>query len=55
MPVPAAAVLLVTLPMLSLPSLLMVRSVVPRRVLERTAAAALGVGLLAAVVAPALA
>ena len=55
MPVPAAAVLLVTLPMLNLPSLLMVRSVVPRRVLERTAAAALGVGLLAAVVAPALA
>ena len=55
MPVPAAAVLLVTLPMLSLPSLLMVRSVVPRRVLERTVAAALGVGLLAAVVAPALA
>ena len=55
MPVPAAAALLVTLPMLSLPSLLMVRSVVPRRVLERTAAAALGVGLLAAVVAPAFA
>ncbi len=55
MPVPAAAALLVTLPMLSLPSLLMVRSVVPRRVLERTAAAALGVGLLAAVVAPVLA
>ena len=55
MPVPAAAVLLVTLPMLSLPSLLMVRSVVPRRVLERTVAAALGAGLLAAVVAPALA
>ena len=55
MPVPAAAVLLVTLPMLSLPSVLMVRSVVPRRVLERTAGAALGVGLLAAAVAPALA
>jgi len=55
MPVPAAAVLLVTLPMLSLPSVLMVRSVVPRRVLERTAGAALGVGLLAAAVAPVLA
>jgi uncharacterized membrane protein YraQ (UPF0718 family) len=55
MPVPVAAVLLVTLPMLSLPSLLMVRSVVPRRVLERTVGAALGVGLLAALVAPALA
>ena len=54
MPVPAAAVLLVTLPMLSLPSVLMVRSVVPRRVLERTAGVALGVGLLAAVAAPAL-
>jgi uncharacterized membrane protein YraQ (UPF0718 family) len=53
MPVPVAAVLLVTLPMLSLPSVLMVRSAIPRRVLERTAAAALGVGLLAAVVAPA--
>ena len=44
MPVPAAAALLVTLPMLSLPSLLMVRSVVPRRVLERTVAAALASG-----------
>ena len=54
MPVPAAAVLLVTLPMLSLPSLLMVRSVVPRRVLVRTAAAAASVGLFAGVVAPAL-
>jgi uncharacterized membrane protein YraQ (UPF0718 family) len=54
MPVSAAAVLLVTLPMLSLPSLLMVRSVVPRRVLARTVAAAVGVGLLAGVVAPAL-
>jgi uncharacterized protein len=55
MPVAAAAVLLVTLPMLSLPSVLMVRSVVPRRVLEKTVAAAAAVGLLAAVVAPALA
>jgi hypothetical protein len=55
MPVPAAAVLLVTLPMLSLPSLLMVRSVIPRRVLVRTVAAAVGVGLLAGAVAPALA
>jgi uncharacterized membrane protein YraQ (UPF0718 family) len=55
MPVAAAAVLLVTLPMLSLPSVLMVRSVVPRRVLERTVAAAAAVGLLAAAVAPALA
>jgi uncharacterized protein len=54
LPVAAAAVLLVTLPMLSLPSVLMVRSVVPRRVLERTVAAAAGVGLLAAAVAPAL-
>ncbi len=54
MPVAAAAVLLVTLPMLSLPSVLMVRSVVPRRVLERTLAAAAAVGLAAAAVAPAL-
>jgi uncharacterized membrane protein YraQ (UPF0718 family) len=54
MPAPAAAVLLVTLPMLSLPSVLMVRSVVPRRVLVRTTAAAVGVGLLAGVLAPAL-
>jgi uncharacterized membrane protein YraQ (UPF0718 family) len=55
MPLAAAAVLLVTLPMLSLPSVLMVRSVLPRRVLERTVAAAAAVGLLAAAVAPALA
>jgi uncharacterized protein len=55
MPLAAAAVLLVTLPMLSLPSVLMVRSAVPRRVLERTVAAAAAVGLLAAAVAPALA
>jgi len=54
MPVAAAAVLLVTLPMLNLPSLLMVRSVVPRRVLVRTAAAAAGVGIVAAVVGPVL-
>ena len=54
MPVAAAAVLLVTLPMLSLPSLLMVRSVVPRDVLVRTAAATVGVGIVAALVAPVL-
>lgn len=54
MPAPAAAVLLVMLPMVSLPSMLMMRSVVPRRVLVRTAGAAVGVGLLAAVLSPAL-
>jgi len=55
MPVAAAAALLVTLPMLSLPSLLMVRSVVPQGVLLRTAGAVAGVGLLAALLGPALA
>jgi uncharacterized membrane protein YraQ (UPF0718 family) len=54
MPVAAAAALLVTLPMLSLPSAVMVRSAVPRGVLLRVAGAVAGVGLLAALVGPVL-
>jgi hypothetical protein len=54
LPAPAAAALLVTLPVLSLPSLLMVRSAFPRRVLTGAVAATAAVGLLAAAVAPAL-
>ena len=53
-PPAAAAVLLVTLPVLSLPSVLMVRSVVPRRVLAGTVGSTAVVALLAAGLAPAL-
>ena len=54
LPPAAAAALLVTLPVLSLPSLLMVRSAFPRRVLTGVVAATGAVGLVAAAVAPAL-
>jgi uncharacterized protein len=54
LPVPAAAALLVTLPMLSLASLLMVRHAFPRRLLLRLSGVAAGAGLLAAAVMPTL-
>lgn len=54
LPVAAAAALAVTLPVLSLPSLLMVRHAFPRRLVLRLASVAAGVGLLAAVVMPAV-
>ena len=53
-PPAAAAVLLVTLPVLSLPSVLMVRTAVPRRVLTGVVGSSAGVALLAALLAPAL-
>ncbi|MCW2700609.1 MAG: hypothetical protein JWQ45_2144 [Blastococcus sp.] len=49
-----AAILLVTLPALSLPSVLMVRTAVPRRVLTGVVGCTAGVALLAATLAPAL-
>jgi uncharacterized membrane protein YraQ (UPF0718 family) len=52
LPAPAAGALLVTLPVLSLPSLLMVRGAFPRRVLMGAAVTTAAVGLLAAVIAP---
>jgi uncharacterized protein len=54
MPVAAAAALAVTLPVLSLPSLLMVRHAFPRRLLLRLAGVAAGAGLLAAALMPAI-
>ncbi|MFD2093059.1 permease [Blastococcus deserti] len=53
-PPAAAAVLLITLPVLSLPSVLMVRSVLPRRVLAGTIGVTAAVGLLGAALVPAL-
>ncbi|MFP5370366.1 MAG: permease [Actinomycetes bacterium] len=53
-PPAAAAVLLITLPVLSLPSVLMVRSALPRRVLAGTVGVTAGVGLALAAVAPAV-
>jgi uncharacterized membrane protein YraQ (UPF0718 family) len=53
-PPAAAAVLLVTLPVLSLPSVLMVRAVVPWRVLTGVVGSSAVVALLAAALAPAL-
>ena len=53
-PPAAAAVLLITLPVLSLPSVLMIRSAVPRRVLAGTVGVTGAVGLAAAALAPAL-
>ena len=53
-PPAAAAVLLVTLPVLSLPSVLMVRTAVPRRVLTGLVGSSAGVALVAAALAPAL-
>jgi len=54
LPVAAAAALAVTLPVLSLPSLLMVRHAFPRRLLLRLAAVAGSAGLLAAALMPAI-
>ncbi len=54
LPVAAAAVLAVTLPVLSLPSLLMVRHAFPHRLVLRLASVTAAVGLLAAVVMPAV-
>ena len=54
LPVAAAAALAVTLPVLSLPSLLMVRHAFPRRLLLRLAGVTAAVGVLAAAVMPAL-
>lgn len=46
---PLAAALLITLPAVSLPSLLMVRGVFPRRLLLAVTAAVAGIGLLTSV------
>ena len=54
LPVAAAAALAVTLPLLSLPSLLMVRHVFPGRLVLRLGGLVAGVGLLSAAVLPAL-
>ena len=54
LPVAAAAALAVTLPVLSLPSLLMVRHAFPRRLLIRLASLTAGAGVLAAVAMPAV-
>jgi uncharacterized protein len=54
LPVAAAAALAVTLPVLSLPSLMMVRHAFPRRLIVRLASVAAGVGVLAGVAMPAV-
>jgi uncharacterized protein len=54
LPVAAAAALAVTLPLLSLPSLLMVRHAFPRRLLLRLAGVTAAVGVLSAAVMPTL-
>jgi uncharacterized membrane protein YraQ (UPF0718 family) len=54
LPASAAAALAVTLPVLSLPSLLMVRHAFPRRLLLRLTGVVAAVGLLSAVVMPTL-
>ncbi len=54
LPAYAAAALLVTLPVLSLPSVLMVRRAFPGRVVTGAVGVSAGVGLLVAAVAPAI-
>jgi uncharacterized membrane protein YraQ (UPF0718 family) len=51
---PLAAALLITLPAVSLPSLLMVRTAFPRRLLVAVTGAVVGVGLLTSVGTPAV-